>query len=528
LPSALVGSYKKGLQPKLFETVDNVTELKKLREEYFRCYGDEKKSIEKKFQDIQSRMLLSSLKWLKWGGKDSQTVKLSQWNPFSGESCGWFDPEWMFGVKNGFDIVIANPPYIEARKLKQVDVDYFRNKFLTAGNRVNTFAFFSEKGITLLSDKGVLTYIIHRNSIRSNDYNKLRKYILDNTSILNILSFKIGVFLNVVGEVTVLITKKTKAKENHLVKIAFCNDTIDNDIFYKVIRQRIFQHLPDYRFNIYLTKEIINLLDRIKENCNLLEQVASITQGIIVGDEKKLITKSKLKSNYRPILRGKNISKYKLSFNNEFINYYPGTKVLTRGKTADLFEVPEKILTQHISSRIIATLDTNQFYYLQTINGIISSDNQFPNKYLLALLNSSVLNFFYEFTFNMGAEFTTAVAIENLSRLPIKKSKSTSVFCFIVEYILTANASLRSFFERLIDAMVYELYFLDEIKASDAEVLKHLTNLPELQDDWSDEKKLEVIVKVCKELSDPAHPVSIAMNRQKTVPEVRSIEGLDK
>jgi len=76
--------------------------------------------------------------------------------------------------------------------------------------------------------------------------------------------------------------------------------------------------------------------------------------------------------------------------------------------------------------------------------------------------------------------------------------------------------------------MVYELCFPDEIKSYDAEVLKYLTNLPELQDNWSDEKKLKAIVKVYKELSDPAHLVSIAMVRQKTVPEVRIIEDLDK
>lgn len=58
------------------------------------------------------------------------------------------------------------------------------------------------------------------------------------------------------------------------------------------------------------------------------------------------------------------------------------------------------------------------------------------------------------------------------------------------------------------------------------EVLKHLINLSELKDDWSDEKKLEFIDKVYKELSDPKHPVSIAMEKQKNVPEVRIIEGL--
>ena len=60
-------------------------------------------------------------------------------------------------------------------------------------------------------------------------------------------------------------------------------------------------------------------------------------------------------------------------------------------------------------------------------------------------------------------------------------------------------------------------------------MLIHLiTNLPELREEWSNEKKLAVIEKVYKELSDPKHPVSMAMEKQKTVPEVRIIEGLDK
>jgi hypothetical protein len=71
-------------------------------------------------------------------------------------------------------------------------------------------------------------------------------------------------------------------------------------------------------------------------------------------------------------------------------------------------------------------------------------------------------------------------------------------------------------------------YFPEEIKSAGCEVLKHLTNLPELKDDWNDEKKLATIEKVYKELSDPAHPVSIDMEKMKTVPEVRIIEGLDK
>ena len=83
------------------------------------------------------------------------------------------------------------------------------------------------------------------------------------------------------------------------------------------------------------------------------------------------------------------------------------------------------------------------------------------------------------------------------------------------------------FFESLIDAMVFELYFYEEIKSADCEVFKHINNLPEFKDDWSDGLKLKTIEKIYKELSDPAHPVSIAMGKMKTVPEMRVIEGLN-
>ena len=123
-----------------------------------------------------------------------------------------------------------------------------------------------------------------------------------------------------------------------------------------------------------------------------------------------------------------------------------------------------------------------------------------------------------------------------LKEIPIKEIsiKEQKPFIFIVNLTTAAHIYFNNktfialFFEYLIDAMVYELYFPEEIKTATAEVLKHLTTLPELKDDWSDEKKMKAIDKVYKELSNPAHPAAIAMEKQKTVPEVRIIEGLDK
>ena len=73
--------------------------------------------------------------------------------------------------------------------------------------------------------------------------------------------------------------------------------------------------------------------------------------------------------------------------------------------------------------------------------------------------------------------------------------------------------------------MVYELYLKEEVKSAGCEVMKHLTNLPELKEDWSDEKKLQTIERVYKELSDPKHPVSVAMLKMQEIEEVKIIEG---
>ena len=55
-----------------------------------------------------------------------------------------------------------------------------------------------------------------------------------------------------------------------------------------------------------------------------------------------------------------------------------------------------------------------------------------------------------------------------------------------------------------------------------------MSDLPELQNNWSDAQKLQTIDKIYRELSNPSHPIAIAMEKMKTVPEVRIIEGLDK
>lgn len=168
---------------------------------------------------------------------------------------------------------------------------------------------------------------------------------------------------------------------------------------------------------------------------------------------------------------------------------------------------------------------TNFDCYVSQTFYIIKSE-RINHKYLTSLLNSKLIAFWLKHKGKMqGSQYQIDKA--PLLELPIIKPSNTIVFQKLVDYIIlqkSLNAD-SSFFERLIDAMVYELYFPNEMKAANCEVLKHLDNLPELKEDGSNEQKLKTIEQGYKQLSDPHHPISSALLRMMNIEEIEIIEG---
>ncbi|MDD5014249.1 MAG: TaqI-like C-terminal specificity domain-containing protein [Atribacterota bacterium] len=142
-----------------FGVTDLIEKLKDLRERYLRSFGDEKLQIEKEFKDTQQKLYKENVQW----ALTSNTAKqLTDWDPFSYESCDWFDPDWMFG-EDSFDIVIANPPYVRADSGAKYLL--FRKNLEQSGAYKTLFEKwdlmipFVEQGLNILSAEGSLIYI---------------------------------------------------------------------------------------------------------------------------------------------------------------------------------------------------------------------------------------------------------------------------------------------------------------------------------------------------------------------------------
>ncbi|HAW59554.1 MAG TPA: hypothetical protein DCX03_11200, partial [Bacteroidales bacterium] len=115
---------------------------------------------------------------------------LSEWEPFSNKQCEWFDPKWMFGVTDGFDIVIANPPYLGEkghkeifRQIKQGTLkEYYQGK-------MDIFYFFFHLSIDLGNTGSQIAFITTNYYSTATGASKLRRDFKKRTIIRKLVNF---------------------------------------------------------------------------------------------------------------------------------------------------------------------------------------------------------------------------------------------------------------------------------------------------------------------------------------------------
>ncbi len=176
----------------LAESHKDIEKLKEFRDAYFTSYGDEKRNIEEQFKETQRRMFLHALNWQATG---SQTYKLPEWNPFSDKASSWFDPEWMFGVRDGFDIVITNPPY--GANIDSALSILYPIYIEVIQNYAEIYKMFFLCGMSMLNNNGMLSFITPNTYLSQPRYKDLRKFML-RFNIVRIINLGEGVFEGVV------------------------------------------------------------------------------------------------------------------------------------------------------------------------------------------------------------------------------------------------------------------------------------------------------------------------------------------
>ncbi|MBA7580960.1 hypothetical protein ES708_22859 [subsurface metagenome] len=150
---------------------------------FFSASGSEREQLKIQFVQTQNK-ILDKMITDGWRGHSNLTTQLTTWEPFTNKASEWFDSEWMFGIKDGFDIVIGNPPYVDSEHMVQIN-QKLRKKYteiyVTAKGNWDLFVIFTEKAVNLLKSNGSFSFIIPNKIISARYSVELRCFLSKKT-----------------------------------------------------------------------------------------------------------------------------------------------------------------------------------------------------------------------------------------------------------------------------------------------------------------------------------------------------------
>ena len=196
-------------------------ELQEVRHEHFHAKtAGRKRSLRER--DFELRNDLA--KKLTGSFAPAYIQEVAKWNPYDQNAiAGFFDPEWMFGVREGFDIVISNPPYVQLQddggRLAKKYGDCYYKTFVRTGD---IYCLFYERGCQLLKPNGHLCYITSNKWMRAGYGEKTRDFFANNTNPLLLIDFAgVKIFESATVDTNILLF--AKAKNAHKTRCAVAN-----------------------------------------------------------------------------------------------------------------------------------------------------------------------------------------------------------------------------------------------------------------------------------------------------------------
>lgn len=346
----------------------------------------------------------------------------------------------VFTEKGGFDVVIGNPPYVRQEEITDIKTA-LELEYECFKRKADLYIYFYEQGIRILNKNGLLTYITPNKYFRAPYGDKIRNFLLKQGDLKFLIDFGDTHIFDAIAYPSILQFQKNKVIYSYS-KILIWNKIYDINSL-KIIFDK-------YSFNLDLSQDNSNLsgwkllpqttlsiLNKIKNSGNNLEGYINrqFYHGIKTGYNDAFIvdakTRDKLisenftsKNILKPLIRGKNIKRWNVDYQNEWIiftvkgtdltkfpaihnhliNYkdrlipgIAGGRLKGNYEWYEIFHTPlnwrdfesPKILYQEIMTYQSFTLDECNFYPNNKVFIIPSA-----SRYLLGLLNSKIIWFF--------------------------------------------------------------------------------------------------------------------------------------
>ena len=437
--------------------------------------------------------------------------------------------------RGGFDIVIGNPPYRQLQKMgKEADLleaaGY--DTFTRAGD---LYCLFYERGIDVMKENGVLTYITSNSWMKTQYGELLRKYFVEHTNPLKLINFEdTKIFQAVTVETNILVAQKAPFK-NSLEAVAIRPDygigrTINDYFVENSLKLDNLNSDPWIALSLQ-ENEIKGMIEEVGTPIKNLALKLSFgvktgfNDAFIIDEVKKneLVQEDQVNLEIlKPLLRGKDLSRFTYSYENLWLIFtkrgtdierYPAVKKHLHRYFLDLrpknegestgrkpgpykwFEIQDNVAywEEFERPKIIwgEISDKPKFAYDETgkyTNDRCSIMTGEQLKLVTAILNSRAVGWYFSQISTTSGMGTSMWKLYKIDQIPIPVLHSVDLelkFNTLVDYLIflldrtkpqvnpyAENDKLAPVFEDALNMMVYELYFGEHMKHEEIDVLK--------------------------------------------------------
>lgn len=505
---------------KAYEVNAQIQTLQRIRDEYFDPKGDKprKNDLRREFYSVKDKMKTDFATLKKSWNLEDFLNKVDDWDPFSdSKPSSFFSPEWMFGITDGFDVVIGNPPYVQIQKLEAtVKGELEAQRYETYERTGDLYQLFYERAAQVLRPGGVISFITSNKWMRTNYGVSTRKYLSRRMRPLMVIDF--GMAQNFESATTYTnIYLGQKGGYTDMLEICRAGDdfTPESSLLEYVRHHAIAIPNPKEEPWIAMTKSEVEIIRKIeKQGTPLIDWDLQINYGIKTGYNEAFIidreTRDRLIAEdersaeiIRPILRGEDVSAFRPNFANLFlIATFPSLKLKIEDYPAilkhldafreklepkpkdfkgekwngrksgsyrwfetqdsisyhDDFDKP-KIIYPNMTKYLPFTYDESAGFLCNDKAFILTGEHI---KYLCGILNSSLFKFAFKERFPELLGDTREVRKVFFEKIPIKRPESPwkERIEGLVEKILAAKQSViaTAELEKELDEVVWGMY----------------------------------------------------------------------
>ena len=398
----------------------------------------------------------------------------------------------MFRDNGGFDIVIGNPPYgLINKKQNQntsifatdIELNYYKNSLIyqpAKGGMLNIYRLFVCLSYYLLKEKGNFSLIFPMAYMCDLSAASLREFIFTNAKTLYVEAFperdneKRRVFEAVKMSVCILGIEKSQINpDDHFVMRINDDRFVNTEKEFAVMNQKFLKQIDPKSLTIPIAHQNeYDLFIKITYDCKRLGDIAKCYTGEIdLSIDKRYVV---LDETDGILIRGAQVQKYRITndISQGDILYLLRDSYLENNRGGrSQHHAKRRILMQGITGvnekiRLKMTLVDEGVFCANSVNYIIPPEDFSSPEYLLGLLNSKLINWFF-------AKLSTNSNVNGyeIDNLPIRSSnnKHEEIKKLVVKILETKKINPNAdipLLEKEIDRIVYEIYGLsqEEIK----------------------------------------------------------------